>query len=185
MKLKLIVIILCLSLLLVGCQKWKGMLYEQDATAPSTVESAPVAAPVQEISSVKSCEASSECDGKLCIDNTCKTLAEFYTTDCSLKCSFSAIAFSTSDGENYTLAEGQGTYTAAGALEWKVMSIPDFCLTEKVVVPLLLIKKNYGKVVAEEIVTLQEGQSSKVLTHPAIKSVKFTVKADKVETSCT
>ena len=178
---QIIVIIMILSLFLSGCQQLKGVLYTKTPAAAPVMKNTPAS---PETPTLQSCQASSECNGKQCIDNTCQILTDLYQTDCPVKCSFSSITFSTSDGETYTLAEGQGTYTAAGALEWKVASVPDFCNKEGLVVPLLLVKKNYGKVVAEEVVTLKEGQTSKIITHPTIQRVKFTVKADKVETSC-
>ena len=180
---KAFVFLFIFSFLLLACHKSKGIPYEATPTSAVISSTEQTTAPAPEPQNL-SCQASSQCAGKLCIDNTCQTIADLYKTDCPTKCSFSSLTFSTSDGEHYALGEGQGTYTAAGALEWKVATVPDFCLQESLVVPLLLIKKNYGKIVAEEVITLKEGQTSKIITHPSIKSVKFTVKADKIGTSC-
>ncbi len=132
-----------------------------------------------------SCRINGDCpQGKLCIDGNCQTISSLYTTDCENKCSFSNLTFTTSDGESYTLKEGQGTYTAAGALEWKVSSVPDFCPEEDLVVPLYLYKKNFGKTVEEEVITLKQGQTSNAITHPSMPALKFTVTLQQIKTIC-
>ena len=103
------------------------------------------------------CEVNTDClEGKECIDGECGTIAELYQTDCTNKCNYQEVIISTSDGESYTLKRGQGTYTAVGALEWKTMNVPDYCADENVVIPIKIIKKNYGKVISEEVLTLKK-----------------------------
>lgn len=149
----------------------------------SAPEPLPVPEPVPEIN--LSCSVNADCEqGTSCINGQCRSITSLYNTDCDNKCTFTELTFSTSDGDTYTLKEGQGSYTAAGAVEWKVATVPDFCPDENVVVPLRIIKKNYGKILSEEVVTLAEGQTSGTITHPAISSIKFTVKADRVGKEC-
>lgn len=132
-----------------------------------------------------SCTLTADCEaGKQCINGQCGTIEVLYDTNCASKCNFEEIIISTSDGETYTLGKGQGSYTAAGAIEWKLLSVPDYCPMELVVVPLKIIAKNYGKVVGEYALTLQEGETSKQIVHPAIPSLEFTVTVDKVKESC-
>ncbi|MEK6905582.1 MAG: hypothetical protein AABX24_04230, partial [Nanoarchaeota archaeon] len=78
-------------------------------------------------------------------------------------------------GEDYNLLLGQGSYTAAGALEWKLLKTPDYCQGENPLVAVNLIKKTTGKLFGEQVFTLHKGDTSEVVTHPKVKSVKFTV----------
>src|SRR3989338_6295912 len=94
-----------------------------------------------------SCVVTADCEaGTQCIDGQCGTIDSLYTTDCESKCNFEEVIISTSDNESYTLARGQGSYTAAGALEWKLVAVPDHCATENLPVPIKIIKKNYGRI---------------------------------------
>ena len=132
-----------------------------------------------------SCTLTTDCeDGKQCIDGECGTVAQLFKTDCERKCNFEEVIISTSDGDTYTLSKGQGSYTAAGALEWKLLLVPHYCPMEKVIVPLRIIAKNYSKIVGEYALTLREGETSGQIIHPAIPSVEFTVTLDKVKEEC-
>ena len=123
-----------------------------------------------------SCEYSSDCEqGLLCIDKVCKNLASLYKTDCENKCDITGVKVETSDGEDYDLLLGQGSYTAAGALEWKLLKMPEYCPGENPLVAVSVIKKTTGKVVGEQVLTLHKGDTSEFVTHPKIKSVKFTL----------
>ncbi len=157
-----------------------GNVSPSPLSAPETL---PVLEPVPEIN--LSCSVNADCEqGISCINSACRSITSLYNTDCENKCTFTELTSSTCDGPTYTLKGGQGSYTAAGAVEWKVATVPDFCPDENVVVPLRIIKKNYGKILSEEVVTLTEGQTSGTITHPAIPSIKFTVKADQVGKEC-
>ena len=68
----------------------------------------------------------------------------------------SGVKVETSDGETYDLTLGQGSYTAAGALEWKLMKTPDYCQGEDPLVAVNIIKKTTGKVVGEQVLTLHK-----------------------------
>ncbi|MEK6939742.1 MAG: hypothetical protein AABX31_03360 [Nanoarchaeota archaeon] len=107
-----------------------------------------------------------------------------YTSDCTNKCSITGVKVETSDGESYDLALGQGSYTAAGALEWKLMKTPDYCQGENPLVAVNIIKKTTGKVVGEQVLTLHKGETSEVVTHPTAKSVKFTAMLADVTEKC-
>lgn len=123
-----------------------------------------------------SCEYNSDCEqGLLCIDKECKTLASLYKTNCENKCNITGVKVKTSDGEDYGLLLGQGSYTAAGALEWKLLNTPDYCPGANPLVAVSIIKKTTGKVVGEQVLTLHKGDISEEINHPTVKSIKFTV----------
>jgi hypothetical protein len=131
------------------------------------------------------CQVNADCtEGLLCIDNSCQTITSLYNTACAKKCTVETVDVTTSDGEKYTLARTQGSYTAAGALEWKVGAIPLYCPGEKKLIPFHFLKKTTGKVISEEVVTVEEGKTSLVITHPTVARVKFTVTVDKVKEVC-
>ncbi|MEK6950399.1 MAG: hypothetical protein AABX13_01610 [Nanoarchaeota archaeon] len=133
------------------------------------------------------CTVNADCaEGTLCIDGSCATIASLYNTAaaCAQKCTVETVDVTTSDGEKYTLARTQGSYTAAGALEWKVGAIPLYCPGEKKLIPFHFFKKTTGKVISEEVVTVEEGQTSPVITHPTVSRVKFTVTVNKVKEVC-
>lgn len=163
-------------------------LVVEPSTEPEAQAEVPAAEPTIEepaISVNLSCTLTADCEeGKQCIDGQCGTVEALYTTDCASTCNFEEIIISTSDGETYTLGKGQGSYTAAGALEWKLLSVPDYCPMEQVLVPIRIIAKNYGKIVGEYALTLREGETSEQIIHPAIPSIEFTVKVDKVKETC-
>ena len=69
-------------------------------------------------------------------------------------------------------------------MEWKLVSGPDYCPGDEIIVPIQLIKKNLGKVISKEILTLHPGETTEKITHPTIKSVGFTITVEKVEEVC-
>ncbi len=162
-------------LILLGC----GGSQSQPTETSSVTEELPEPEEEQVAESLPepvSCEYSSDCEqGLLCIDKECKTLASLYKTDCENKCDITGVKVKTSDGEDYNLLLGQGSYTAAGALEWKLLKTPDYCQGENPLVAVNLIKKTTGKLFGEQVFTLHKGDTSEVVTHPKVKSVKFTV----------
>ncbi len=152
---------------------------EAPAAEPPAEESAP-AAPAN-----ISCTLTADCeDGKQCINGQCGTIESMYNTNCASKCNFEEVVVSTSDGETYTLGKGQGSYTAAGAIEWKLLSVPNYCPMENVIVPIRFIAKNYGRIVGEYALTLHEGETSEQIIHPAIPSIEFTVTVEQVKENC-
>jgi len=98
-----------------------------------------------------------------------------YKTDCENKCGITGVKVETSDGEDYDLLLGQGSYTAAGAVEWRLLKTPDYCPGENPLVTVNFIKKTTGKLFGEQVFTLHKGDISEEIKHPTVKSVKFTV----------
>jgi len=167
-------------LLLVSCEQAPVQKAE---TVPT--ETAEPEVQVPEVVEVLGCEYNSDCEqGLLCINKECKALASYYKTDCENKCTISGVKVETSDGEEYDLNLGQGSYTAAGALEWKLLKTPDYCQGGDPLVAVSIIKKTTGKIVGEQILTLHKGETSEVVTHPTVKSVKFTATLADVTEKC-
>mgnify|MGYP001582331241 FL=1 len=139
------------------------------------------------LAAVGQCDDNRECGyGLYCVANTCKSLSSLYAGegDCSKLCSYYAIKILTSDGETYDLKPKQGSYTGAGALEWKTMQMPQHCKGEQPIVPINILTKNTGEVIGENVILLHEGQTSPVLTHPNISKITFTLTLADVFESC-
>jgi hypothetical protein len=133
------------------------------------------------------CETNADCGaGTFCIDTECGTIDNLYKTEgCTEKCNFNSVVIETSDGQTFTLNRGQGDYTAAGALEWTLASGPDYCPeSDDIIVPVKIKKKNAGKLLSEQYLTVLVGETSEVVTHPTIKSVQFTFTIKSVEEEC-
>ncbi len=132
------------------------------------------------------CNDNNQCGGEYCIDGTCRSIATIYqgSPQCDKMCNYYSVRIGTSDGETYSIKPNKGSYTAAGALEWKVLSAPDHCEGERVVVPLMITTKEPGKILSERIITLREGEKSEALTHPTIPHISFKLKASSVFELC-
>ena len=131
-----------------------------------------------------SCSFTADCPtGTECINQVCGTLTQFYATNCAQKCNFDTLDLSTSDGEKYTLTKGQGGYTAAGAVEWKIVSVPNYCPGKPTIVPLRIIKKSTGKILGENIVTVQQGKTSTAITYPGMP-ISFKITLNKLNEVC-
>ena len=78
----------------------------------------------------------------------------------------------------------RGSYTAAGALEWKIMDAPEHCNGEPTIIPVSIIKKSPGKILSEQVITLHKGQASPVLTHPTLPDFSFSLKIEEVNELC-
>lgn len=188
MKKSIIIFLFFTAVLILGCSK-PILTQPIVVVAPSPEPSAKPVAPTVEVLPPPpiniSCTLTADCEaGKQCLNGQCGTIESLYNTNCASKCNFEEVIISTSDGESYTLGKGQGSYTAAGAIEWKLMNVPDYCVTERAVVPLRIIAKNYGKIVGEYALTLQEGETSEQIIHPSIPSIEFTVTLDEVKEEC-
>ncbi len=190
-KLVLFLLIILSSVLVVSCAADRVQVPKESVSEAiidtvsvnTTSEPAIEEAVITEVN--LSCTVTADCEvGKQCIDGECGTIESLYNITCETKCNVKEVIVSTSDGETYTLSRGQGSYTAAGALEWKLVSIPDHCAMEQVPIPIKIIKKNYGRILGEEILTLREGETSDVVTHPAISRIAFTVKLESVNEEC-
>ncbi|MAF99109.1 MAG: hypothetical protein CMH61_00710 [Nanoarchaeota archaeon] len=132
------------------------------------------------------CTNNSECLAtELCLDNICARLADLYSgDDCEIKCKLDEVTFTTSDGQEFTTPPGRGSYTGAGAMDWIVQRTPPHCEGEDVKVPILFTKKSYSTVYAEEAIVLEKGETSKVITHPLVKSINFQLTVDDVRIEC-
>ncbi len=134
------------------------------------------------------CSVSDDCAwNEYCIEGVCGQTSKIYNTDgdCDSKCNFNNVQITTSDGDEMTLSRGQGSYTAAGAVEWKLLSSADYCLGEDPTpVAVELIKKNYGKIIAKEVVVLEVGEESDSVTHPDIASIDFTLEVTSIDETC-
>ncbi|MBT3813975.1 hypothetical protein HOE37_04745 [Candidatus Woesearchaeota archaeon] len=73
--------------------------------------------------------------------------------------------------EEYNVKANQGSYTAAGALEWKVLPMPDHCLGEETVVPINVLMKDGGKILSESAIVLKKDQISNIISHPNLVCV--------------
>lgn len=131
-----------------------------------------------------SCKVNEDCSNLPCIDGVCRSIASLYNTDCEQKCSLDGVVIETSDSETYTLKKGQGSFSYAGAVEWKIESFPDYCPTNGLRIPLKIIKKNTGKVIETQIITLGKGETSALIIHPTIERVKFTVTLKEINEKC-
>jgi outer membrane murein-binding lipoprotein Lpp len=125
--------------------------------------------------------------GQKCIDGNCGSLSNLYrgSVYCEKMCNYHSVALTTSDGEIYRgVKPKQGSYTAAGALEWAVVGLQDHCDGEAAIVPITIIKKRTGEILSEEIITLRKGESSKVLTHPYSPNIAFSLRVDQISELC-
>ena len=132
------------------------------------------------------CTHNSNCtSGKMCIEGQCQVLEELYLTeDCLVKCKMSKVKLTTSEGVNYELPPGKGDYSAAGALDWTIVSVPKYCQGEEIVVPIKVLKRNYELVYSDEVVMIKEGEKSKVIKHPLMPSIAFVLEITEVVENC-
>ena len=135
-----------------------------------------------------SCSISEDCEwNEKCIEGVCGKISDIYDTEneCSEKCNFDNVQITTSDGDELTLSRGQGSYTGAGAVEWKLLSSANYCQGEKATpVAIELIKKNYGKILSKEVIILEIGKKSRSISHPTIDSIDFTLEVECIDESC-
>ena len=148
MKILNLILVLTLALIVVGCQEVVIEDGDEDLNPDSSMEeeeeseTEPSESQENEDESL-GCEGNSDCTGnEVCIDNECGTVAQLYKTEgCQETCNFNNVNITTSDDQSFTLSRGKGSYTAAGALEWKIVTGPDYCSGEDIIVPLRIIKK--------------------------------------------
>jgi uncharacterized lipoprotein YehR (DUF1307 family) len=193
---KILLLVLIIMITLVGCKqlvpddspaKIEGMKELKKITGeePVVKKVIPKVQLKVEVKSIE-CTHNGNCTGKqYCISGECKLISDFYQkSDCTEKCNYQKIKITTSDGEKYTLSRGQGSYTAASALEWTIVSGPDYCSGETIRVPFKILKRNYGKVFADEVVILKVGETSKTIGHPLMPEIAFTLRVESVDESC-
>ena len=102
--------------------------------------------------------------------------------DCT-RCTVKEVTVTTSDGDTLPLVPGKGGYTGAGAIEWAVEKAPAQC-EEELTVPIKIVKRSYGKIVGEDNIALADGETSKIIDHPTIKTLKFTLRLDSWKLQC-
>ena len=59
-----------------------------------------------------------------------------------------------------------------------------YCKGEDPLVVITVIKKTTGRIIGEQTVTLQEKETSGIITHPTIKGISFTMTLDSVNKQC-
>ena len=149
------------------------------------METTPENEAIAESEEKQPCSFNKDCDsGLLCINQLCGKLEDYYSSDCPETCKIAGVSLTTSDGEEYAFNSGEGSYSYAGALEWKLTSTPEYCKGTDPLVALKLIKKNTGIILGEELITLKKGETSSLITHPNISRVEFTVTIDDVTEEC-
>jgi hypothetical protein len=135
-----------------------------------------------------SCTDNLQCAiGQLCIDSECKSLNDLYkgSANCKKLCNYYSVNVRSSDDKKaYQVAPNKGSYTSAGAVEWRVLELPDHCNGERAIIPIDIIRKNKGKIIGEQVITLQEGDTSSQITHSQLPSVGFKLSVDKVFELC-
>ncbi|MAG73028.1 hypothetical protein CL620_01825 [archaeon] len=148
--------------------------------APTPTPAPVVAAPQGE------CNANTDCaQGLFCIDGECGEIGGInQVVGCTKTCTLNQATFSTTDGEEVVLTKGKGTYTAAGAIEWKLMPFPQYCNDEPVKLPLALLKKNRGVVIEEQVITISKGEQSASIGHPNITRIDFKVTLQDITEQC-
>ena len=142
---------------------------------------------LEQVGQGEDCTDNLQCgSNEYCIGGTCGTLAGLYqgSDNCARMCNYHSLNLSTSDGEVYRVQPGSGSYTAAGALEWKIKQAPDHCIGEDAVVPISIIKKDTGRIINEAVITLRENQESAVITHPNFPQVSFSIRMGKIFETC-
>ncbi len=195
MKLISIIFVFALALLILGCNSPTAPITTPETTSNTVSENDPAlgenvengALPIENTTiTTNSCIFNSNCtQGEYCINGECKLVSQLYETNgCGEKCNFKDVVIETSDKETYTVPRGQGDYTAAGALQWVVVNGPSYCQGSPVVVPINILKKNYDTIYADEVITLEKGETSSVITHPLVKRVAFTLKVKDYTETC-
>jgi hypothetical protein len=181
-------LLIILVLFIVSCVSPEDILVEE-LPKVEEVKEQPVeeidAEPIQEIAKTTSCKFSSDCEnGFYCIETQCKSIESLNEKKqkCEL-CTFKTATILTSDGETYTEGQGKGSYTYAGALEWKIVPMPKYCKGDTKV-PITIFKRNYDEVFGDEVIVLKKGEKSTVLTHPLIDELKFTLEVIDITESC-
>jgi len=135
----------------------------------------------------KECTDSSQCESRECLDGKCDYLGKMYSKpldQCSKVCNFYNVDILTSDGELYSLKPREGSYTGAGALDWTILNAPDHCIEESPQVPIKIDRNLPGKTINSEIILLNKGESSKLLTHPSVAGLYFTLTVVNVYEVC-
>ena len=194
---KFLILIMLISglLLLSACDKidnsTEETVVEEDTPEEEIIEEVPVEEPElveEEIIEPVGCTSNDECEwNEVCIERVCGQMTEIYDTegDCEEKCNFNDVVVTTSDGDELTLFRGQGSYTLAGAIGWKLMSSSDYCLGEDPTpVAIELSYKATGAVIGKEVIILDVGDESDVISHPNMPGSDFTLTVESINEEC-
>ncbi len=185
------ILLIILVLFIVSCVSPEDILVEDLPKAKEVpeVKEQPIeepvdAEPIQE-TTTQSCKFSSDCErGFYCIETQCKSIESLNEKKQKCEqCTFQTATILTSDGETYTEGQGKGSYTYAGALEWKIVPQGQYCKGDTKV-PITIFKRNYDEVFGDEVIVLKKGEKSEVLTHPLIDELKFTLEIVDIQESC-
>jgi hypothetical protein len=137
---------------------------------------------VAKLGSGAACFDNQQCiNDEYCIEGACQTLNSLYTStgDCSKKCDVYAAKIVTSDSEIYNVAPNKGSYTAAGALEWKLLPTPQHCKGEEPVLAINIIRKDLT-VINENVIALKQNEMSDILD----PEIAFTISVERIFQSC-
>lgn len=135
----------------------------------------------------KDCIDNRQCTPALCINNKCSYLSKLYKMKmnaCSKICSFYSAEILTSDGETYTIKPQEGSYSGAGAINWKLLAGSNHCQEEPTILPIKITKNKPGETLSEEIVAISKSQSSKVITHPYAPKLAFSLTVKNIHELC-
>ena len=155
---------------------------DESPQTPSAVDELDNTLPAQ----LQSCTYNSECtDNTVCVEKQCRKLDDVakLTQNCGSVCTIREVVMNTNKDGAFTLTPGRGSYTSAGALEWKIERAY-YCNGEDAFVPVLIGLRNYGKLIGEYYIVLSEGETSNVLTHPVVSSVQFELTAEEIADDC-
>ncbi|MBU1111951.1 MAG: hypothetical protein ABIG93_03480 [archaeon] len=190
----LILIVLISTVLLISaCEELVTEDSQETAVGeePVVTEETPIEEPelVVEQPKVKvQCTNNDGCEwDEVCIDRFCGKMTDIYDTegDCEEKCNFNEVHVTTSDGDEVILSRGQGSYTMAGAIAWKLISSADYCIKEDPTpVAIELSYKSTGVIIGKEIVILDVGEESEVISHPTIPGSDFTLTVESINEEC-
>jgi hypothetical protein len=187
-KLILVLLVVCL-LFLVSCEEEPVLVEENqiisEAIEVAEVEPEPIPEPEPIVIEPISCTTKTDCVGnEACIEGFCGLVSDLYNTNCENKCSYDSLIIVDQTGERFEVLRGQGSYTAAGAVEWKTLVTPEYCKQNNLPIPIKVIKKNTGKVLSEEVLVLNVGKLSSVVKHPSIASIAVTFKVESINEVC-
>jgi hypothetical protein len=142
------------------------------------------------------CSDNIQCSsGRSCINKVCQFIAEQYSTqDCQVKCNIIRVHLTAfhqdSTGriistENYTLRPGLGSYTGAGALQWTLLPVPDYCNANRKDVPVPIEIKTFdnSQRLSTEVITLK-ADNEEILTHPTVDLRGFTLRVNDLFHTC-
>src|SRR3989344_3454929 len=126
------------------------------------------------------CASNADCPtGQACVDSVCGTFQE-----ASQQVTLSSCTTNADCGEQVCINGACGKIETIN-YQLKACTAP---FKKKRVgqakVPVLVTRRQYGKVLNEEYVTLVEDVPSKVLKHPSVTTLAFTLTADVIDEEC-